>query len=169
MIRRVCGGPLCPVLLEVMLCRPTLVQEDARARSTRGSERFLFSTWLLPPAWARWRQRDAEPGTSERRCLSSSCNQSVLQIRKLHINAFGFIPAHRLPALLAYYLNSSERYPLPPLPLPLTLFFRAAVLPVVGNQLRRRLQPHRLTFSTLITACLGKEAKKNPQAELSFE
>lgn len=39
------------------------------------------------PAWARQLQCDAESGTSKPCSLSSSWNQSVLQIRKLHINA----------------------------------------------------------------------------------
>ena len=56
-------------------------------RLNRRSEQLLFSTLLLPPAWVRWLQRDAEPGTSKPHFLSSLCIQSVLQIRKLHINA----------------------------------------------------------------------------------
>lgn len=86
-ITQVCGGPLCPMLLEVMLHRPVLTQEDAWVRLNRRSERLLFSMALFPPAWARQLQRDAESGTSKPRSLSSSWNQCVLQIRKLHINA----------------------------------------------------------------------------------
>lgn len=46
-ITQVCGGPLCPVLLEVMLHRPVLTQEDARVRLNRRSERLLFSMALF--------------------------------------------------------------------------------------------------------------------------
>ena len=56
-------------------------------RSNRRREHPLISPLLFPLAWARRLQRDAKLGTSKPRSLSSSCNQSILQIRKLHVNA----------------------------------------------------------------------------------
>lgn len=145
------GGLLHPVQLEVMLCRPVLTEEDAWVELSHRSQKCLCSASLLPLAWAQRLQCDADPGTPKPRSLSSSCNQSVLQIRKLHINAsvlfLLFIIQHCLLIILTpqSYFSSPPRF---------TLFFIAAALMIVLSQLCHGLQ--RQNVSTLITACLGK-------------
>lgn len=79
---------------------------------------------------------------------------SVLQISKLHTDALGLflliIFQHRLLIILTPRSHFSSH------PLLLTLFFIAATLAAVANQLCCALQQHERA-PTLITACPGKE------------
>lgn len=140
-----------------MLCRPMLSQEDARVRLNCRSERLLFSTLLLPPAWAQWLQRDAESGASEPRSLSSSCNQSVLQIRKLHVNAsvlfLLIISQHCLLIILTPRSDFSSHPP-------------AAHFVLYSRRARGRSKPAALRIAAVqinifnLNHCLGKKKKK---------
>lgn len=105
----------------------------------------------MPLSWAQRLQCDADPGTPKTRALPFSCNQSVLQIRKLHINASVLFLLFIMQHCLLIILILQSYFSSPPW---FTLFFIAAALIIVLSQLCHDLQSQNV--STLITACLGK-------------